>query len=356
MLTRAGILTGGATALAAFVLSTPPAGAQGQAPAGKAPTAKAWSAKTPNGQPDLQGTWDYATITPLERPKQLGDKPFLTEQEAADLEKQTAVLQNRDRRDGQGSRSVGSDGRSDVARAYNEFWWDKGTQVVGTRRTSLVIDPADGRIPALTAAGQKRIAERGDGAGGRRGADRAEDSLDGGPADTWQDRSLWERCLTRNLPRLPGVYNNNIQIIQGADHVVILNEMIHEARVIPLDGRPHITIGQWLGDARGRFEGDTLVVDTVGFTDATNFRGSGAGLHLVERYRRVDKDTLNFEVTIEDPNVWTKTWTVQVPMTHAKGDIFEYACHEGNYGLPSLLAGARAMERKAAEAAKKGSN
>jgi hypothetical protein len=337
------------------LLPTAPALAQNRTPGGKTPAAKAWTAKTPDGYPDLQGTWDYATITPLERPKQLGDKAFLTDAEAAEYERVTNELQNRDRRDGLGTRSVGSDGRSDVSRAYNEFWWDKGTQVVGTRRTSLIIDPSDGRIPPLTPAGEKRLAERGNGLGARRGAERGEDALDGGPADTWEDRSLWERCLTRNLPRLPGVYNNNIQIIQGADHVVILNEMIHEARVIPLDGRPHVKIGQWLGDSRGRYEGDTLVVDTVGFTDATNFRGSGAGLHLVERYRRTDKDTLIFEVTVEDPGVWTRPWTAQVPMSSSKGDIYEYACHEGNYGLPSLLSGARAMERHAAEA-KKGSN
>jgi hypothetical protein len=353
----------GYSLLAAAVLVASPVFAQAQKAApktGSAGAAKTWTKRTPDGQPDLQGVWDYATITPFERPKQVGDKAFLSEQEAAEFEKKTAELENRDRRDGLGSRVTGSDGRSDVARAYNEFWWDKGTKVVATNRTSLIVDPPDGRVPPRTKEGQERDVRSGAVAnrfGVAPGAEISEDSPDGGPADSWEDRSLWERCITRNLPALPGAYNNNIQIIQSAGHVVILNEMIHEARVIPLDGQPHIKVGQWHGNSRGHFEGDTLVVDTVGFTDATNFRGSGKGLHLVERYRRVDADTLFYEFTADDPSTWTRSWTAQVPMTKNQGAMYEYACHECNYGLPGLLAGARALERNKAAggASKKGS-
>jgi hypothetical protein len=176
--------------------------------------------------------------------------------------------------------------------------------------------------------------------------------------DSWLDRSLWERCITQGSSRLAsGAYNANLRIFQSADSVVILHEQIHEARVIPLDGRPHLPSGlrQWLGDSRGRWEGDTLVVDTTNFTDKTNFRGSTDGLHMIERIRRIDADTLNYEVTFEDPTTWARPWTVQMPMPKTQGDMYEYACHEGNYGLMGILAGARAEEKAAEEARRKGS-
>jgi hypothetical protein len=283
--------------------------------------------RTPWGDPDLQGVWSIATITPFERPSTLAGKPVLTEQEAAELEQQTLKNTNQDRRDGAGT-------DADVARAYNDFWWDRGTKVVPTRQTSLVVDPPDGRVPALTAEGQKTAAAR---------AARGYDS--------WEDRSLWERCITRGLPMVPGPYNNNYQILQTPGFVVILHEMIHDARIIPLDGRPHVSqnIRQWFGDSRGRWEGNTLVVDTTNFTEKTNFRGSTHGLHLIERFTRVDANTVKYEFTIDDPTTFTRKWTAAIPMMSTDELLYEYACHEGNYGMVNLLSGARVQEKAAEE-------
>jgi hypothetical protein len=283
------------------------------------------SPKTPWGDPDLQGVWSIATITPFERPATLGTKQVLTEQEAAELEQSNLLNNNQDRRDGAGT-------DADVARAYNDFWWDRGTKVVSTRQTSLVVDPPDGRVPALTAEGQKRATER---------ATRGYDS--------WQDRSLWERCITRGLPMIPGPYNNNYQILQTPGYVVILHEMIHDARIIPLGGQPHVgtNIRQWFGDSRGRWDGDTLVVDTTNFADKANFRGSTQGLHLIERFTRVNADTVKYEFTIDDPTTFTRQWTAAIPMARTDEQIYEYACHEGNYGMVNLLRGARAKETEA---------
>jgi hypothetical protein len=281
--------------------------------------------RTPWGDPDLQGIWSIATITPFERPATLAGKPVLTEEEAAELEKQTLKTSNQDRRDGAGT-------DVDLARAYNDFWWDRGTKVVSTRQTSLVVDPPDGRVPALTVEGQKRATAR---------AARGYDS--------WENRSLWERCITRGLPMIPGPYNNNYQILQTPGYVVILHEMIHDARIIPLDGRPHISpaIRQWFGDSRGRWQGDTLVVNTTNFTDKVSFRGSTEGLHLIERFTRTDAGTVKYEFTIDDPKTFTKKWTAAIPMTNTDEQIFEYACHEGNYGMVNLLSGARVQEKAA---------
>jgi hypothetical protein len=281
----------------------------------------------------------------LERPAALAGREFLTEAEAAELEKAAVVANTDEARPDEAAR--------DVSSAYNDFWWDRATKVVSTRRTSLVVDPPDGRVPALTAEAQERaklestrpVASLGTGGRG---------------ADSWLDRSLWERCLTQGSSRLAaGAYNANMQIVQSPDTVVILHEQIHEARIIPLDGRPHLpsTLRQWLGDSRGRWEGNTLVVETTNYTDKTNFRGSTDGLKMIERISRTDADTLNYEVTFEDPTTWTKPWTVQMPMPKTRGSMYEYACHEGNYGMFGILSGARADERKAAEeAARKGSN
>ncbi len=251
----------------------------------------------------------------------------MTEQEAAEAEKTFLATQNQDRRDGAGT-------DADVALAYNDFWWDRGTKVVSTRQTSLVVDPPDGRVPALTAEGRARATAR---------AARGYDS--------WQDRSLWERCITRGLPMIPGPYNNNYQILQTPDNVVILHEMIHDARIVPLDGRPHVgqNIRQWFGDSRGRWEGNTLVVDTTNFTDKANYRGSTDGLHLIERFTRVDADTVKYEFTIDDPTTFTKKWTAAIPMARTDEQIYEYACHEGNYGIVNLLKGARAQEKAGGE-------
>ena len=288
--------------------------------------------RTSWGHADLQGVWSTATITPLERPAELAGKEFFTEQEAAAYERETIERENRDRRDGGAT--------TDLARAYNDFWWDRGTRVVPTRRTSLVIDPPDGRVPALTAEAQRRQAAI---AEARKRA----------PADNPEDRNTWERCITRGLPTvmLPQPYNNNYEIIQTTDHVVILSEMIHDARIVPLDGRPHAPahLRFWMGDSVGRWDGDTLVVETTNFTDKINYRGAGEHLRLVERFTRTAPDVLQYRVTIEDPTTFTRPWTIELPARREDGMIFEYACHEGNYALEGILRGHRAEERRAAE-------
>jgi hypothetical protein len=288
--------------------------------------------RTPDGQPDLQGYWSSATLTPLERPAELAGKPFLTEQEAAAYEKQLLQTGNRDRRE--------ANAETDVGRAYNEFWFERGNKVVGTRRTSLIVDPPDGRIPPLTPEAQKR-------------ADAARAYARQHPADGPEDRGLPERCIlwpTAGPPMLPGGYNNNYQIIQSPGYVVILVEMIHDVRIIPLDGRPHLGSGvrQWMGDSRGHWEGNTLVVDTTDFNGKARFRGADEKMHLTERFTRAGADTLLYEFTVDDPTAFTKPWSAQVPMRQSEGPIFEYACHEGNYGMEGILGGARAEEKKTA--------
>jgi len=326
------------------LVSLTPAPALGQAPSvaakAKTPAAKIGNPpRTPDGQPDLQGIWSYATLTPLERPRELAGKEFFTEKEVADYEKNLLEKNSRDRRDG--------GAEADLARAYNDLWYDSGAHVVKTRRTSLIIDPPDGRIPALTAEAQKREAAR------------AEDRRKRGPepADSWEDRSLGERCLTRGAPKLPSAYNNHVQIVQSPGYVAILQEMIHEARVIPLDGRPHAgkNIRQWLGDSVGHWEGNTLVVDTTNYPAQTIFNainccpGAGANLHVIERFTRQDADTIDYQYTVDDPTTYTKSWTVSIPMSKTADPIYEYACHEGNYGMKNLLSGARALEKAEAE-------
>ena len=336
-------------ALIAVALVAPlavPGQSQTSASAAKATAAaKTWTQqRTPDGQPDLQGIWSNSTLTPLERPRELGGKQFFTEEEAAAYEKQVLTRNNADRRDNR-------DAEADVSLAYNDFWYDRGTRIVPTGRTSLIIDPPDGRIPALTPEAQKREAAR---AAARRSH---------GPADSWEDRNLGERCMTRGAPKLPGGYNNNFLILQAPGYVAILQEMIHEVRVIPLDGSPHIPLNvrQWLGDSRGHWEGDTLVVDTTNFRDEIRSNafnccgGVGGNLHLTERFTRIDKDTIDYQYTVDDPATFTRPWTAAVPLTRAPGPIYEYACHEGNYGMAGILAGARAEEKAEEEAARKAS-
>jgi hypothetical protein len=303
--------------------------------------------RTVDGQPDLQGVWNFAVLTPLQRPNELAGKEFFTDQEATAFEQSELVRRDEDRRDNPLTGTTnGSEVTADVARAYNQFWWDYGTKIVGTKRTSLVVDPPDGRIPALTPDGKKKQAAL---AARREGAAA-------GP----EDRSPSERCIQNGKagpPILPAGYNNNIQVVQTPGYVAIMNEQIHDVRLIPLDGRPHLdrTIGQWMGDSRGRWEGDTLVVDTTNFNGQVAFQGSGENLHLIERFTRADANTLLYEFTVEDPASFTKSWTAQLPMTKTQGPIYEYACHEGNYGMFGILNSARATERAAGEAAKKGS-
>jgi hypothetical protein len=286
--------------------------------------------RTADGQPDLEGVWTNSTLTPLERPAEFAGKEFLTEQEATDYVKRLLQQVNTDRRDG--------GAQVDVNRSYNEFWRDRGNNVVADRRTSLIVDPPDGRIPPLTPESQKRVEET-----------RAymQDHATDGP----QGRSLAERCIawtTAGPPMLPGPYNNDVQIFQAREQVVILNEMIHDARVIPLDGRPHLNsdIREWQGDSRGHWEGNTLVVDTTNFNGQNSFRGSDANLHLTERFTRVAPNLIQYEFTIDDPTAFTKSWTARIPLNKTPDRVYEYACHEGNYALTDILAGARAAEKK----------
>ena len=294
------------------------------------------AARTPWGHPDLQGTWDNHTITPLERPDAFAGREFLTREEAEALER-GAVEENTDEARQAGDR--------DVNAAYNDFWWDRATTVVPSRRTSLIVDPRDGRIPALTPEARQRQAIELD-----RRPLRATGGFEAGRgADSWYDRSLWERCITQGLPRISSnAYNSNIGVFQTPDYVVIHHEMIHESRIIPLDGRPHVDrkLRLWLGDSRGRWEGDTLVVDTTNFSDQTNYRGSTTGLRMVERFTRVAADVLKYEVTFDDATTWTRSWTAENLWKGSRGAIYEYACHEGNYGMVGILRGARAEEKR----------
>ena len=298
-------------------------------PATSAP--KSWNPPhTVDGQPDLQGVWTNPTLTPLERPAELAGKEFLSEQEAADFVKRTLNQVNSDRRDG--------GAQTDVGRSYNEFWRDRGSNLVSDRRTSLIVDPPDGRIPPLTPAAQKRADEN-----------RAwmRDHATDGP----EGRSMAERCLTWTTagpPMLPGPYNSDLQIVEAPGYVVILNEMIHDTRVIPLDGRPHVDSGirEWMGDSRGHWEGNTLVVDTTNFNSEYSFRGSDANLHLTERFTRISPEVMQYEFTVDDPTAFTKPWTARIPFNKTSERVYEYACHEGNYALTDILAGARAAEKK----------
>jgi hypothetical protein len=295
-----------------------------------APARKYVAPRTENGHPDLNGVWAYGTATPLERPNGLATKAEFTDddEEAFAAAAKAAASRNQDDRSGGAA--------ADVSRAYNDFWWDRGKTLAG-RQTSLVIDPADGRIPAILPEATKRNQAR---------AALRPQRTPGIDADNPEDRSLWERCVTRAMPTLPGPYNNNLQIVQSKDHVVIVQEMIHEARIIPTDGRPHGKIRRWHGDSVGKWEGDTLVVDTINFTDKTNFRGSSENLHLVERYTRVAPDTVLYQVTASDPTTWAKPFTIQIPMAKNEEGFFEYACHEGNKGLEGILKGSRLLEKE----------
>ena len=286
----------------------------------------AWAA------PDLQGVWDFRTITPLQRPEDLGDKAFLTAEEAAQREQsavdRAATLWNREARPTEAGGSVGG---------YNNFWMDQGTKVIGTRRTSLIIDPPNGRLPEVTEAGQARAAAN-------RGSFSSEL-----PA-SYTDLSNSDRCLmgfNAGPPITPAAYNQNVQLFQTPDHLVLLTEMVHTVRVIPLDGTPALGDGlrQLSGVSRGHWEGETLVVETANFEVRRDWRGSTEGMRLVERFTRVDADTLEYEFTVTDPETWDAPWTVNLPMRRNELPMFEYACHEGNYAMEVMLAGARADEK-----------
>jgi hypothetical protein len=303
--------------------------------------AKTWNApRTPDGQVDLEGVWNFSTITPLERPLHLGDKRVFTDEEAATFEREENRRQNRDLID---PRKGGAQYLPGSVLPYNEFWYERGNTILPSKRTSLIIDPPDGRIPPLTPEGQRRVDARAWAA--------REDQIGTVRADSWEDRSLADRCIlgfNAGPPMTPGAYNNQLQIFQSPGYVVLVTEMVHDVRVIPIDGRPRLPshVRQYKGDSRGRWEGRTLVIDTRNFRRETSLRGSSASMHLVERLTRVDADTLVYEFTVEDPTTWTRPWTVNFPMRKIPGPIYEYACHEGNYAMPNILSGARARERQ----------
>jgi len=285
--------------------------------------------RTPWGHPDLQGVWDYRTITPLQRDPALGDREFFTEEEVAEMEGRAA-----DRMDKPPTEETPAN------LVHAQYWTDPGRFVDESRRTSLIIEPANGRIPPLTEEAEARQATARAARGGR-----------GGGADSYLDRSLMERCVTQGFPRsiMPTLYNNNIEIVQGPTHVAIVHEMIHETRVIPLDDSDFSGLPGWNGESRGYFEGDTLVVETRNFNDQVSFQGAGQNLHVTERFTRIGPDRIGFTMTLEDETHWTQPWTVAYTMQPTEGDLFEYACHEGNYGLRNILQNARDAER--AEAA-----
>jgi hypothetical protein len=317
-----------AVALAAtigFTTATAQTPAPGAAPTSAAATAKPVP-KTPWGHPDLQGTWDYRTITPLERSRDLGTREFYTEEEKKTLEARA------------GRRMDGPPEEIRPGLTHAQYATDPGRFIADGYRTSLIIDPPDGRIPAVTAEGKARQAR----APNRAGTVNA----------SWLDRGNQERCITYGLPSasLPTLYNNNIQIVQSPDSAVIVHEMIHEARIIPLDGRPQLNqnVQGWIGSSRGRWEGDTLVVETTNFNGKNNYRGSTTGLHLTERYTRVAENRLELRLTVSDPSTWERPWTVLLPMRPTEGELIEYACHEHNLSMVNILEVARDAEKAAA--------
>ena len=328
-------------AFLALVLLAPLA-ASGQTAAAAA--AGGESFRTPWGDPDLQGTWTNTTTTPLQRPTDLADKAFLTVEEHAVRDQQVALSVDLDNRYPEGDAgtpvSVG---------AYNNYWMERGTL---SARTSLIIDPPDGRLPPMTPE-EQALQNRGH-----------VSTFSSSRFDSVKDFNALDRCISRGMPgaMMPGFYNHNYQILQTPDYVVVFVEMVHDARIIPLDGRPHApaAVRQWIGDSRGRWEGNTLVVESTNFADKVNGRqelghtqgggtvfGGDENLRLIERFTRVSQDTIDYEFTVVDPTVWETTWTASLPMTAIDGPLFEYACHEGNYAMENILAGARAEEETA---------
>jgi len=330
-------------ALAALVLFVPVVPAAGQAaPAAKSAVKKAWTApRTPDGQPDLQGVWTNNTVTPLERPKDLAGKEFYTDAElAAGMKKEHERL-DLNVEEGRPTEPGTAD---DVHYDFSEYGLDRAqTKLAWNKRTSIIVGP-DGTIPPLTPEAAKRRAEH-----------RAK--ARGHQFDGPENMSLSARCIVRanvGPPLLPAAYNSNLQIVQGAGYVVIETEMIHDARIIPTDGRPHLAknVKQWMGDSVGHWEGNTLVIDTTNFTDLNPF-DDAQNVHVVERLTRVDPDTILYQFTVEDPGMWTKPWSGELPITKMQGQLYEYACHEANYGLVNTLNGARVAEQEAAKKAGK---
>ncbi|HEX5230043.1 MAG TPA: hypothetical protein VFW44_20160 [Bryobacteraceae bacterium] len=312
---------------------------------------KGWTLpRTPDGAPDLQGMYTNVSVTPMQRPKDLGEKEFFTPAEAQAWKKQRLTEGNKDRRDGGAV--------ADLTRAYNDVFWDSGSEVSPTLQTSLIVDPADGRMPAMTSAAIAKLTDEQATIKAKcSDPTRACPLTNSGqpwPADGPEDRPAMERCIiwpTSGPPMLPSAYDSNYQISQTKNSVMIFVEAIHDVRVIPLDGRPHLpaNIRQLMGDPRGHWEGDTLVVDTTNFSDEPALYNADRNLHVVERFKKASPDVLLYEFTVEDPTVFTKPWSGAIAMTKIKGPLFEYACNEGNYGMTGILKGARVDEKKKTE-------
>lgn len=335
---RLGISTLSNLALAVAItplLSEPPLAAQNASAAPKVSAKTTWTPpRTPSGDPDIQGIWSNASIIPLERPKELEGKQVFTPEEMAAYE--ARIFQRSSRERPQPAGQVGT---------YNNFWWDADSKRAPNFHTALIVDPPDGKVPPLTSQAQ-RVAD----------ADRAYARAH--PADGPEDRPLMERCLLFPMtgpPMLPSFYDNhqygpltvNYQFAQAPGYVTILVEVNHDVRIIPLDNRPHLppNVRQWMGDPRGHWEADTLIVDTTNFTGKSKFRGADENLHLIERFTRKGPDLLLYEFAVDDPTAFTNPWRGEIPMVAEQGPIFEHACHEGNYGLAGILSGARADEK-----------
>jgi hypothetical protein len=304
-----------------------------------ADTGKAWMPPhTPDGHADLQGIWTNSTETPLERPKELGSKEFYTEAELANLIKKDQERVTLNKEDG---RPTEPGTTADVHYDYTQYGLDRAqAKLAWSRRTSLIVGE-QGKLPPMLPEARKRNAAI--------SAKNRGHELEGP-----ESLSLSSRCIVvaqESVPMLPGGYNNNVQIVQGTGAVAIMNEMDHSVRLVPIDGRPHprAEIRQFKGDSIGHWEGDTLVVDSTNFTARNPFHGSGDKLHVVERFKRVDADTILYRFTIEDPETWDQPWTAETTWSKVDGPIFEYACHEANYSLRNTLHGARVAEQEAAE-------
>ena len=333
------------TVVAVIVLAVLFAGPGAGRPPADSSTDSASPSRTTWGHPDLQGMWVNNSATPIERPEEFAGKQTLNDEELADLKKKADAV-----RDG-GDAFFGDDFvKAAVAEGtnyrsfdnntgnYNQFWI---VEREIENRTSLIVDPPDGRLPEMTEEGKARAADR---------MKRFRGKLPAGP----EDISLSARCITYGMPNLLAGYNSYYQIFQTPDHVIIYQELIHDARIIPLDGRPHLpeNVRQWHGDPRGRWEGDTLVVESKNFSPKSHFRATGENLHLVERFKRVDADTVAYEITVNDPTTYTNPWTAVILLKSTQDAIFEYACHEGNISMEGMLKGARVLEQAALEEAK----
>jgi hypothetical protein len=321
-----GLFTAGALA---------PLAASAQTAASAAAAAEPYTVpRTSWGDPNLEGVWDYRTITPLERRQELGDRAFYTDEEIAQLEGRAARRMEQP-----------PDENTPVGLVHAEYLTDPGRYVDESRRTSLIIDPTNGRVPPLTPEAQARQ---------ERARAAAPPARPGGRADSYTDRPLLERCITRGAAGapMPTLYNNNLRITQAPGFVAIVHEMVHETRLVPLDDSAIGNVRSYQGESRGRWEGDTLVIETRNFNGKAPYRGAGSNLTVTERYTRVGPDKIDFQVTFEDATQWTQPWTAAYSLRTGEGELYEYACHEGNYGLRNILENARDEERKAAEGAR----